>query len=50
MHVGHLRGTVIGDALTRTLAFAGHEVIRENHVGDWGTPSAWLIEHLVRPR
>ena len=47
MHVGHLRGTVIGDALTRTLAFAGHEVIRENHVGDWGTPFGMLIEHLV---
>jgi arginyl-tRNA synthetase len=47
MHVGHLRSTVIGDALVRLLEFAGHEVIRENHVGDWGTPFGMLIEHLV---
>ncbi len=47
MHVGHLRTTVIGDALCRILAFAGHTVIRENHVGDWGTPFGMLIEHLV---
>ena len=48
MHVGHLRSTVIGDALVRLLTFAGHEVIRENHVGDWGTPFGMLIEHLRR--
>jgi arginyl-tRNA synthetase len=47
MHVGHLRTTVIGDALARMLTFMGHEVIRENHVGDWGTPFGMLIEHLV---
>jgi arginyl-tRNA synthetase len=47
MHVGHLRGTIIGDALCRVLAFLGHEVVRENHVGDWGTPFGMLIEHLV---
>lgn len=47
MHVGHLRSTVIGDALARTLAFRGHEVIRQNHIGDWGTPFGMLIEHLV---
>ena len=47
MHVGHLRSTVIGDALARVLGFAGHRVIRENHVGDWGTPFGMLIEHLV---
>ncbi len=47
MHVGHLRSTIIGDALCRTLDFAGHKVIRENHVGDWGTPFGMLIEHLV---
>ena len=47
MHVGHLRSTVIGDAIVRLLTFAGHEVIRENHVGDWGTPFGMLIEHLV---
>jgi arginyl-tRNA synthetase len=47
MHVGHLRGTVIGDALCRMLAFVGHDVRRENHIGDWGTPFGMLIEHLV---
>ncbi|MDA8044789.1 MAG: arginine--tRNA ligase [Actinomycetota bacterium] len=47
MHVGHLRTTVIGDSLCRLLAFAGHTVIRENHVGDWGTPFGMLIEHLI---
>ena len=47
MHAGHLRSTVIGDALVRLLSFLGHEVIRENHVGDWGRPFGMLIEHLV---
>ena len=47
MHVGHLRTTVIGDALVRMLEFLGHEVIRENHIGDWGTPFGMLIEHLL---
>ena len=47
MHVGHLRTTVIGDALVRMLEYVGHEVIRENHLGDWGTPFGMLIEHLV---
>jgi len=47
MHVGHLRSTVIGDALARMLMFVGHDVTRENHVGDWGTPFGMLIEHLV---
>ncbi len=47
MHVGHLRTTVIGDALARMLAFLGHDVRRENHIGDWGTPFGMLIEHLV---
>jgi arginyl-tRNA synthetase len=47
MHVGHLRGTVIGDSLCRMLSFAGHDVRRENHIGDWGTPFGMLIEHLV---
>lgn len=37
MHVGHLRSTIIGDAISRVLAFQGHNVIRQNHVGDWGT-------------
>jgi arginyl-tRNA synthetase len=47
MHIGHLRTTVIGDALVRMLEFVGHTVIRENHVGDWGTPFGMLIEHLI---
>ena len=47
MHVGHLRSTVIGDALVRMLTYVGNEVVRENHVGDWGTPFGMLIEHLV---
>ncbi len=47
MHVGHLRTTVIGDALVRMFGFVGHTVIRENHIGDWGTPFGMLIEHLV---
>ena len=47
MHVGHLRSTVIGDALVRMLMFVGNTVVRENHVGDWGTPFGMLIEHLI---
>ncbi len=47
MHVGHLRSTVIGDALARVFRFAGDRVIARNHVGDWGTPFGMLIEHLV---
>lgn len=47
MHVGHLRSTVIGDAIARLLEFQGHKVIRQNHIGDWGTPFGMLIEHLL---
>ncbi len=47
MHVGHLRSTIIGDAVARTLAFLGHEVIRQNHYGDWGTSFGMLIEHYL---
>ena len=47
MHVGHLRTTVVGDALARTLEHLGHRVIRQNHIGDWGTPFGMLIEHLL---
>jgi arginyl-tRNA synthetase len=47
MHVGHLRSTVIGDALVRMCEAVGHRVIRENHIGDWGTPFGMLIEHLI---
>ncbi|WP_158891386.1 arginine--tRNA ligase [Amycolatopsis anabasis] len=47
MHVGHLRSSIIGDAIVRMLRFSGHEVIPHNHLGDWGTPFGMLIEHLV---
>jgi arginyl-tRNA synthetase len=47
MHVGHLRSTVIGDALVRMLNFVGYTTVRENHIGDWGTPFGMLIEHLI---
>jgi arginyl-tRNA synthetase len=47
MHVGHLRSSVIGDALARMLTFTGHEVIRQNHIGDWGTQFGMLIEQLL---
>src|SRR5437588_6825207 len=50
LHVGHLRSTVIGDALVRVLDFIGHGVIRQNHAGDWGTQFGMLIEHLVEQR
>lgn len=43
MHVGHLRSTVIGDAICRTLKFAGHKVTSDNHVGDWGTQFGMII-------
>jgi arginyl-tRNA synthetase len=47
MHVGHLRSTIVGDAIARVTEFVGAHVIRDNHVGDWGTPFGMLIEHLV---
>ncbi len=47
MHVGHLRSSVIGDALARVLEALGHTVLRQNHLGDWGTPFGMLIEHLL---
>jgi arginyl-tRNA synthetase len=43
MHVGHIRSTVLGDALARIAAFLGHEVIRDNHIGDWGTQFGMVI-------
>lgn len=46
MHVGHLRTTIVGDAIARVSEFAGHHVIRDNHVGDWGTQFGMLIEYL----
>jgi arginyl-tRNA synthetase len=47
MHVGHLRSAIIGDTLCRVLEFRGHTVIRQNHIGDWGTPFGMLLEHLL---
>jgi arginyl-tRNA synthetase len=47
MHVGHLRTTIVGDAIARVLEFAGHRVIRDNHLGDWGTQFGMLIEYLL---
>ncbi len=47
MHVGHVRSSIIGDAITRMLRFAGHEVMPHNHLGDWGTPFGMLLEHLI---
>ncbi len=46
MHVGHLRSTIIGDTIARVLEFLGHRVIRQNHVGDWGTQFGMLITEL----
>ncbi len=50
MHVGHLRSTVIGDAVVRTLEFLGHNVVRQNHVGDWGTQFGMLLAYMERLR
>ncbi|MBM7073229.1 arginine--tRNA ligase [Shewanella sp. 202IG2-18] len=46
MHVGHLRSTIIGDSVVRTLEFLGHNVIRQNHVGDWGTQFGMLLAYM----
>jgi arginyl-tRNA synthetase len=46
MHVGHLRSTIIGDTICNLLEFAGHKVVRLNHIGDWGTQFGMLVEHL----
>ncbi|MBD5772514.1 arginine--tRNA ligase [Marinomonas colpomeniae] len=50
MHVGHLRSTVIGDAVVRTMEFLGHNVVRQNHVGDWGTQFGMLLAYMERLR
>ncbi len=47
LHVGHLRSTIIGDALARLFTWAGHDVVRVNHLGDWGTQFGMLIEHMA---
>ena len=46
MHVGHLRSTIIGDSISRVLEFLGHDVLRMNHLGDWGTQFGMLIAEL----
>ncbi|HVT88493.1 MAG TPA: arginine--tRNA ligase [Tepidisphaeraceae bacterium] len=48
MHVGHLRSTIIGDAISRVIEFQGHQVIRQNHIGDWGTQFGMLIAHFPK--
>lgn len=48
MHVGHLRSTIIGDALAKAFTAAGHQVIPQNHVGDWGTQFGMLVAYLRR--
>jgi arginyl-tRNA synthetase len=47
MHVGHLRSTIIGESIARLLEFAGHQVERVNHLGDWGTQFGMLIEYMT---
>ncbi len=47
MHIGHLRSSIIGDAICRILEWRGHRVIRQNHLGDWGTQFGMLLEHLI---
>jgi len=47
MHVGHLRSTIIGDCICRLLEFEGHKVIRQNHIGDWGTQFGMLVYYLI---
>ncbi|MEU0570890.1 arginine--tRNA ligase [Nonomuraea sp. NPDC005983] len=47
MHVGHLRTTIVGDSLARVHEHLGNHVVRQNHLGDWGTPFGMLIEHLL---
>ncbi len=48
MHVGHLRSTIIGDCIARVLSCLGHKVVRQNHVGDWGTQFGMLVEYMVQ--
>jgi len=49
MHVGHLRSTILGDSIARMLEFQGHRVIRQNHIGDWGTQFGMLIAYIREP-
>jgi arginyl-tRNA synthetase len=47
MHVGHLRSSIIGDSLVRMLDFLGHNVIKQNHIGDWGTQFGFLLQYII---
>jgi arginyl-tRNA synthetase len=47
MHVGHLRSSIIGDAIVRIFLFLGHKVIKQNHIGDWGTQFGFLIQYII---
>ena len=47
LHAGHLRPTVVGDAIVRVMEYLGHDVVRAAHLGDWGTPFGMLIEHAL---
>ena len=50
MHVGHLRSSIIGDTLQRVFRFAGHDVVSDIHLGDWGLPMGMLIAEIERER
>ena len=50
MHVGHLRSTIIGDTVCQTLEYCGADVLRLNHIGDWGTQFGMLIQHMDEKR
>ena len=50
MHVGHLRSTIIGDCLRRVIIGLGHDVIAQNHIGDWGTQFGMLVEQILDER
>jgi arginyl-tRNA synthetase len=50
MHVGHLRSTIIGDCLCNTLELCGADVLRLNHIGDWGTQFGMLIQYMAEER
>eukprot|EP00438_Fugacium_kawagutii_P002651 Skav201702 [mRNA] locus=scaffold641:999268:1000459:- [translate_table: standard] len=48
MHVGHLRSTILGDTIANLFSYLGHDVVRLNHVGDWGTQFGMLLEYMRR--
>ncbi|AKC60608.1 arginine--tRNA ligase [Blochmannia endosymbiont of Camponotus (Colobopsis) obliquus] len=50
MHIGHLRSTIIGDSTARTLSFLGHNIIRVNHIGDWGTQFGMIIAYIKQKK